>query len=183
MLRLIVILTFTVCTAISVIGQSAGRDYWTKTVLATESTCKLRIGDGVFSPSESRCSYYGHLPADTKVFLESITRSRPWAKLKLRTDSGETFTVEISNQNKSVFDRIFNSFFTSGASDEHYPDCNGTVLKDFMTSVGFPDTIARRGNEEKWSLSYGHFSTQRCGFDVADLEFRAGKLESLSGSI
>lgn len=183
MLHKILIFGFIALSSTIAFGQTAGRHYWTRTVLATEATCKLRIGDSVFSPGESECAYYGHLAADTRVFLKSIARSKPWAKLKLKSEAGETFIIEISNQNNGVFDRIFDSFFASEASDEDYPDCNGTVLKDFITSVGFPDTISRTGNEEHWSLSYGHLSTRRCGFEIATLRFVHGELESVFGEI
>lgn len=183
MFRLIFILSFTVLASTLIVGQSTGRDYWTKTVLATESTCKLRIGDGVFSPGESSCSYDNHLAADTKVFLRSITRSKPWAKLKLESESGETFAVEIWNREKAVFNRIFDSFFASEPGEDHYPDCGGSELRDYVTSVGFPTRLTRTGNQETWSLSYAHFSTQRCGFEIATLRFVASKLESLEGEI
>jgi hypothetical protein len=160
-----------------------GQSYWTKTVLATESTCKLRIGDGVFSPMEKECSYSGHLRANSKLFVRSVKYSGPWAKLELVEEDGSIFHLEITNKSKAIFKKVFGEFFSRKASDKYEPTCNGKKMNDFVRAVGFPDLLNRTGALERWTLSYTHYSVQSCGFDTATLEFKNGKLETLHGSI
>lgn len=183
MLRLILILSFaSLCSTISW-GQTVGRHYWTKTVLATNSTCKLRIGYGSFSPGESNCSYTGHIAANTKILLKSVTSSGGWRKLDLLDEHGKTFSIEISHRNKTLYEQIFGDFFGERAGDDYEPTCKGKVLKDFLFSVGFPDQLSRKAKTEEWNLSPNHLSVQSCGFDMANLKFVEGNLESITGSI
>ena len=183
MFRHILVLSLIAVTSMIIVGQTAGRHYWTKTVVASESTCKLRIGDGVLSPDENNCFYSNHLEADSKLFLKSFEPSNPWARLELVNDSGNSFSIEISNRSSASFKRIFNSFFAGKSSENHYPTCNEKQMKDFLLSVGFPAEMSRNGTSEEWKLSASHPSVQQCGFDTAVLKFVKGKLESLYGTI
>jgi hypothetical protein len=183
MLRLILTLSFVTMATTIAWGQSAGRHYWTKTVLATNSTCKLRIGDGVLSPGESNCTYSGHISINTQLLLRSVRTSGTWSRLELKDELDRSFILEISNLNKVSFRKTFGDLFAEESSDEYASTCNGNLLRDFLFSVGFPDQLSRKGKTERWSLSPNHFSVQSCGFDMADLKFVGGNLESLTGSI
>lgn len=172
MFRHVMVSSLIAFASVNIVAQTAGRHYWTKTVVATKSTCKIRIEDGVFSPGETNCSYSNHLESDTKLLLKSFEASRPWAKIELVDSSGNSFSIEISNRSRSSFNRIFSSFFADKSSEDHYPTCNGKQMKDFLFSVGFPDKISRRGKTEEWQLSANHLSVQALWLRYSRTEVR-----------
>src|SRR4051812_45450966 len=69
------------------------RTLWTKSVLATLSACKIKIAANDIAPGEEDCSFTGHLPIGSKVFVVRRSNSSPWARLRLRDEDKAEFEV------------------------------------------------------------------------------------------
>ncbi|HEV7645882.1 MAG TPA: hypothetical protein VGO50_18225 [Pyrinomonadaceae bacterium] len=161
--------------------------FWTKTILAASSDCKIRVDQNGIVSEMKRCDFDGHVSKGQKVTLKRSVKQKGWMKLFLEDDSGKKeFQIFVKNDTKQGFSRIFNMLFAQKETGNERVECpaEGETKLQILKKIGFPDSITNEGNKEWFNYTVNHTGGPVCGgFDSSTIELEKGRIVRISGNI
>ncbi len=189
----IIIIISVLASTISAFSQTkiktekfVGMSYWTKFVLATEGNCKIEITPTDISPSEEICVFSAHLKTDTKIKLLELSDEKNWAKLKFQTADKREFDVYLKNDSRKTFHKSFKLAFSKNKrfKEDYYPYDNSLDTKlDLIKNLGFPTSISRDKENEKWTFGADWVYFDFYNYDETYIYLENDKVTKINGII
>lgn len=153
--------------------------YWTKSVLAIDGDCKIKVAPDDISPDEKVCYFYKHLLIGSQVTLQMLKMESPWAKLTFIDDkSKEAFVIYVKNTSKKTFKDAFDLFFSKREIKDSFDSCDIGTKLDVIKKIGFPSRFSRSDKGESWHFDVAYVGGQICGYDASTIEIGNRKVTS-----
>ena len=103
--------------------------------------------------------------------------------MNLQTGNNKSFNIYLKNISKKDFKLSFDLFFSKQKVKQRHPVCDFKTKLEVIKKLGFPTKLRRTGTDETWTLGLGYTLGGPCGYEIAYIEIRKGKVRSLSGEI
>ena len=188
--QFLVAVVMVVCLIIPLVGQqrkngrnSQSNKFWVKNALPSLADCRIVIETENLSSRSKICTYTGFLPIGAKVRVTPLSLGIYSRSFRVKPQNDEPFTLHFSARSKKEFESLFLVFFSKQVITKNYTTCNIKWRSDVIRQIGFPDSIVRSGNSEKWTLTPNHPYWSVCGYDVTHFDFKNGRLVNISGLI